>query len=62
MPVREIASIVWYEQGDHIEVIYVDTNAQHLFGSEEIAIVLARDSGLNSVPTPSGTRQWVRIP
>ena len=62
MPAGEIASIVWYQRGYDIEVIYVDANAEHLFGSEEVAVVLARDCGLKSVPAPGGTRRWVRIP
>ena len=53
---------MWHQRGYDIEVIYVDANAEHLFGSEEVAVVLARDCGLKSVPTPGGTRRWVRIP
>ncbi len=52
----------WHQQGHKIEVIYVAAESEHLFGSLEVAALLSRDAGLESVPAPMGTRRWVRDP
>jgi hypothetical protein len=60
MPFPEIAAIVWHRTGHEIEVIYVGSRPEHLVGSEEVATVLAADTGLEPVPAPEGIRRWVR--
>jgi hypothetical protein len=59
---KEIACVIWHQQGHNIEVIYVAAESEHLFGSLEVAALLARDAGLESVSAPVGTRRWVRDP
>ena len=59
MPVREIACVVWDRRSHDIKVIYIGREAEHLFGSEDVATALALDAGLKSVPTPEGIRRWV---
>ncbi len=59
MPVREIACVVWDRRNHYIEVIYVGRDPEHFSGSEDVAIALALDAGLKSVPTPEGIRRWV---
>ena len=59
MPVREITSVVWDRRNQDIEVIYVGRDPERFLGSEDVAIALAIDAGLKSVPTPEGIRRWV---
>ena len=59
MPTREIASVVWDHRDHDIEVIYVGRDPEHFFGSEDVAIALALDARLKSVPSPEGIRRWV---
>jgi hypothetical protein len=59
MPVREIACVVWDRRNHDIEVTYIGHEAEHFFGSEDVATALALDAGLKCVPTPEGIRRWV---
>jgi len=59
---REIVCVIWSEIGHAIEVIYLDAEPDHLFGSLDVAALLARDAGLEYVPAPAGTRRWLRNP
>jgi hypothetical protein len=59
---REIACVIWHQQGHYIEVIYAAAESEHLFGSLKVAALIARDAGLGSVPAPVDTRRWVRDP
>jgi hypothetical protein len=59
---RDIASIVWHEQGHRIDVKYFEGDAEHFSGSRDVAAVLAREEGLGLVPTPEDTVRWARDP
>jgi len=59
---REIVCVIWSEIGHAIEVIYLDAEPDHLFGSLDVAALLARDAGLEYVSAPAGTRRWLRNP
>ena len=59
---REIVCVIWSEIGHAIEVIYLDAEPDQLFGSLDVAALLARDAGLEDVPAPAGTRRWLRNP
>jgi hypothetical protein len=51
MAEREIASVVWYQKDHQIEVTYVEGGFDRLFGSREVAMVLATDAGLRLTTT-----------
>jgi len=59
---REIVCVIWNEHDHDIEVIYIDAQPDHLFGSLDVATLLARDAGLESAQAPVGTRRWLRDP
>ena len=42
MAEREIACVVWHQEGHRIEVLYAEGKPDHLFGSELVATELAR--------------------
>jgi len=60
MAERNIKSIVWHEGRDRIDVIYVEGDTDRLWGSESVAVVLAKNAGLTAVPAPEGARRWAR--
>ncbi len=55
----EITSVVWDSKNQDIEVIYVGLDPERFLGSQDVAIALAIDARLESVPTPEGIRRWV---
>ena len=55
----ELVSIVWHQQGHRIDLIYVHGEPEHMIGSEAITAMLAKDAGLDAVPTPDDTHRWV---
>jgi hypothetical protein len=62
MTERDITSVVWHERHHRIDVIYVEGDSDRLWGSEAVAVVLAKNAGLSAVNAPVGTREWVRDP
>jgi hypothetical protein len=62
MPEREIASIVWHERGEQVDLIYVEGEADRLVGSRAVVTELALSVGLTTVPAPTGMIRWVRSP
>lgn len=58
----EIASIVWHEAGDRVELIYVEGHSEQLIGARHVVAELAENVGLVSAPGPPGTVRWVRGP
>jgi flavin-dependent dehydrogenase len=56
---RQLAGVVWHRQGQFIDLIYADAEADHLIGSEGVAAGLAREAGLARVPTPDDRACWV---
>lgn len=62
MAEREVASIVWYQVGHHIDVIYVAGDPDHLVGTEVYTAELALEAQLRVVPTSDGTVRWVKDP
>ncbi len=62
MEERAITSVVWHERGHRIEVTYLGGDSDRLWGSEAVAVVLAKNAGLSAVPAPQGSRRWVRDP
>jgi len=57
---RQVASIIWHEPGDQIEVVFEEGDSDHLFGSEEVATALAVGAGLEPALAPVDVRRWVR--
>jgi len=57
---REIASVLWHQQGNYIKVVYVGGDPEHLVGNQAMAAELAENAGLKRVPTNDGTLRWVR--
>ena len=57
---REIVSVLWQQRGNSIRVVYLDSDAEDLVGSEAMAAELAQEAGLEPVPTSPGTARWVR--
>jgi hypothetical protein len=55
----ELVSIVWHQQGHVIDLNYVHGEPEHMIGSEAITAMLAKDAGLDAVPTPDDTSRWV---
>jgi len=62
MAEREIAGVVWYQNGHQIEVTYVEGGFDRLFGSREVAMVLATDAGLRLTTTADDTARWAQDP
>ena len=60
MPEREIASIVWHERGEQVDLIYVEGEPDRLVGSRAVVTELALSVGLTTVPAPAGMIRWVR--
>ena len=56
----QLVSIVWHQQGHRIDLNYVHGEPDHMIGSEAITAMLAKDAGLDAVPTPDDTRRWVQ--
>ena len=57
---RQIASVIWHQQGHHIEVIYVEGEPDRIMGAEAVAADLARSAGLTLVSTRNGVFRWLR--
>jgi len=57
---REIASIVWHEAGELVDLIYAEGDPDRLVGSQDVVVELAESLDLVSVPTVPGTMRWVR--
>ena len=62
MAEREIASIVWHEESDRVDLIYVEGRPDRLIGARQVVAELAENVGLVSVPAPPGTVRWERRP
>jgi hypothetical protein len=62
MTEREIASIVWHQVGDQVDLIYVEGEPDRLVGAQSVAAELAQSVGLTISSTPPGTIRWVRDP
>jgi len=62
MAEREVANVVWHHNGHQIEVTYVEGRFDRLFGSEEVAMVLATDAGLRLTTTADDTARWAQDP
>ena len=62
MSEREIASIVWHERGEQVDLIYVEGESDRLVGSRAVVTELALSAGLTTVPAPTGMIRWVRSP
>ena len=61
-PEAEIVSVLWIENGHHIEVGYVNGQAERSHGDQKVATELAAAAGLEVVYTPKGVVRWVRNP
>jgi hypothetical protein len=59
MAEREVASIVWHQVGNHIDVIYVEGDPEHLVGTQMAAAELALTAQLHVVSTSDGTVRWM---
>ena len=59
---RDIVAVVWDERHHRIDVIYAEGEAERVWGSEAVAVVLAKNAGLCAVSASEGTRRWVRDP
>jgi len=59
---REIASIVWHEDGEVVDLVYAEREPDHLVGTRAVVAELARSVGLVTVPAPPGTVRWARPP
>ena len=59
---RDITSLIWHERRNRIDVFYVEGDSERMWGSEAVAVVLAKNAGLTPVTAPDGTRRWVRRP
>ena len=57
---REIASIVWHQLGQRIEVIFVEGEPDQREAPSFEAREQADKLGLHMVPTSHGTVRWVR--
>jgi hypothetical protein len=57
---REIVSIIWHQQGDQVDLVYLEGESDRLVGAQDVVAELARSAGLVSVPSASGTIRWVR--
>ncbi len=62
MAEREIASIVWHEDGEVVDLVYDDGEPDRLVGTRAVVAELARSVGLVTVPAPPGTVRWARAP
>jgi hypothetical protein len=62
IPEAEIVTVLWIENGHHIEVGYVNGQAERRHGDQMIATELAESAGLRLVSTPKGMVRWVRNP
>ncbi len=60
MAEREIASIVWHEANDQVDLIYLEGQPDRLIGARHVVAELAESVGLVSVPAPPGTARWER--
>ena len=60
MAEREIVSIVWYQEGDQVDVHYLEGEPDRLVGSETVVAQLADSVRLTIVPSPPGTIRWAR--
>ena len=60
MAEREIISIIWHQQGDQVDLVYLAGESDRLVGAQDVVAELARSVGLVSVPSASGTIRWVR--
>jgi hypothetical protein len=58
----EIATIAWHEDGEVVELVYVDGASDRLVGTQSVVAELARSIGLVIVPAPPGMVRWVRDP
>lgn len=61
-PKAQILSVLWIENGHHIEVGYVNGQAERRQGDRIVADELAEGAGLQLVNTPKGVVRWVRDP
>jgi hypothetical protein len=62
MAERDIASIVWHQEGDQVDLHYLEGEPDRLVGAETVVAELAASVGLTLVPSPPGTIRWVRDP
>ena len=60
MAERDVASIVWHEANQHIELTFVEGDVKDFAGGDRYAAELARMAGLHKVPGAHGTLRWVR--
>ncbi len=60
MAERQVASVIWHQRDHQIDVIYVEGDSGHLFGSEEVATAFAVNAGLVPALALVDTRRWVR--
>lgn len=60
MTEREIISIIWHQQGDQVDLVYLEGESDRLVGAQQVVAELAQSVGLVSVPSASGTIRWVR--
>jgi hypothetical protein len=62
MAERDIVSIVWHQKGDQVDLHYLEGEPDRLVGAVAVVADLAASVGLTIVPSPPGTKQWVRDP
>jgi hypothetical protein len=62
MAERDIDSIVWHQEGDQVDLHYLEGEPDRLVGAETVVAELADSVGLTIVPSPPGTIRWVRDP
>jgi len=60
MAERQVASVIWHQRDQQIELIYDVGDPDHLFGSEDVATALAVGAGLEPALARVDVRRWVR--
>jgi len=59
---RQIASVVWHQVSEQVEVIYAEGDPDLIFGAQIVAADLAKKAGLRLISSEGGTFRWTLDP